>query len=85
MCGRFVRKVDLREAAEQFKATLESNIERSFNITPRQPMIVYLCFCKILPSDYHRRSIYRDREVVLGRMVGSAASSRGIPRLEAAA
>ena len=43
MCGRFVRKTDLREAAELFKAALiESNIEPSFNIAPRQPIAVIM-------------------------------------------
>lgn len=42
MCGRFVRKIDVREAADFFKASLESSIEPSFNIAPRQPIAVIM-------------------------------------------
>jgi putative SOS response-associated peptidase YedK len=43
MCGRFVRKTDLREVLNIFKAVLlEADIPPSFNIIPRQPIAVIM-------------------------------------------
>jgi putative SOS response-associated peptidase YedK len=43
MCGRFVRKIKLPEAMDFFKAALmETEIEPSFNIAPRQPIAVVM-------------------------------------------
>jgi putative SOS response-associated peptidase YedK len=42
MCGRFVQKSDLRQIAPLFKAVLESDVQPSYNITPRQPVAVVM-------------------------------------------
>jgi putative SOS response-associated peptidase YedK len=43
MCGRFVRKIKLREAVDFFQAALvETELAPSFNIAPRQPIAVIM-------------------------------------------
>jgi putative SOS response-associated peptidase YedK len=42
MCGRFVQKSDLRKIAPLFNAVLESDVQPSYNITPRQPIAVVM-------------------------------------------
>jgi putative SOS response-associated peptidase YedK len=43
MCGRFVRKTDLREAAKFFSASLiETDLGESYNIAPKQPVVVVM-------------------------------------------
>ena len=43
MCGRFVRKLDLREAMAYFNAAvMESDLGPSYNIAPRQPIAVIM-------------------------------------------
>lgn len=43
MCGRFVRKTDLRDAAKYFSVeTLEALMPASYNIAPRQPVAVIM-------------------------------------------
>ena len=42
MCGRFVQKYDLSKIAPLFKAVLESDVQPSYNIAPRQPMAVVM-------------------------------------------
>ena len=43
MCGRFLRKLDLREAMEYFNvAVIESDLGSSYNIAPRQPIAVIM-------------------------------------------
>jgi putative SOS response-associated peptidase YedK len=43
MCGRFVRKSDLRDLLSVFSAeVLDSQLEPSYNIAPRQPIAVVL-------------------------------------------
>jgi putative SOS response-associated peptidase YedK len=43
MCGRFVQKSDLRKIAPLFKAAIvESDVQPSHNITPRQPIAVVM-------------------------------------------
>ena len=43
MCGRFVRKTDLREIGKIFNvAEIESDLAPSFNIAPRQPIFVIM-------------------------------------------
>jgi putative SOS response-associated peptidase YedK len=41
MCGRFVRKINLRDALDIFKAvSVEAELGPAFNISPRQPVAV---------------------------------------------
>lgn len=43
MCGRFVQKSDLRKIAPLFKAAIvESDVQPSYNIAPRQPIAVVM-------------------------------------------
>jgi putative SOS response-associated peptidase YedK len=43
MCGRFVRKVKLRDAMDIFRAaSAETEMEPGFNIAPRQPVAVIM-------------------------------------------
>lgn len=43
MCGRFVRKTDLREAAKFFSAAVvETDLGPSYNVAPRQPIAVVM-------------------------------------------
>jgi putative SOS response-associated peptidase YedK len=43
MCGRFVRISDLRDAAKFFSAAfIESDLGPSYNIAPRQPVVVVM-------------------------------------------
>ena len=43
MCGRFVRKTDIREIGKVFKAAeIDSDLGPSFNIAPRQPIAVIM-------------------------------------------
>ena len=43
MCGRFVQKSDLRKIAPLLKAHMvESDVQPSYNITPRQPIAVVM-------------------------------------------
>jgi Uncharacterized conserved protein len=43
MCGRFVRKTDIREIGKIFEAAeIESDLAPSFNIAPRQPIAVIM-------------------------------------------
>lgn len=42
MCGRFVQKVDLREAAKIFDAIVEGEQKINYNVAPRQPIAVIM-------------------------------------------
>lgn len=42
MCGRFVQKVDLREAAKIFDAIVEAEQRTNYNVAPRQPIAVIM-------------------------------------------
>ena len=42
MCGRFVQKVDLREAAKIFDAIVEAEQKINYNVAPRQPIAVIM-------------------------------------------
>lgn len=42
MCGRFVQKVDLREAAKIFEAIVEAEQRTNYNVAPRQPIAVIM-------------------------------------------
>ena len=42
MCGRFVQKVDLREAEKIFDAIVEAEQRTNYNVGPRQPIAVIM-------------------------------------------
>jgi putative SOS response-associated peptidase YedK len=78
MCGRFVRKVKLRDALDLFKAaSVEAEMEPSFNIAPRQPVAVIMeeGKRKIVPMQWGLIPHWAKDEKIASKLINARAET----------